>query len=123
MNLSTGIILGIIILICICAIISYKKKISNGCCGAGENIIKIKPKITNKKHYEYKAIVSIGGMTCQNCATRIENAFNKKGSYFAKVNLRKKSVEILSEGILTEDEVRDIIESCGYTFINMSFEK
>ncbi|MDO5388771.1 MAG: heavy metal-associated domain-containing protein [Clostridia bacterium] len=121
--MGTVIICALLILIAVYAVISYRKKISSGCCGGGDSEVKIKPKDGNRSNYEHSATIHIGGMSCQNCAVRVENAFNKTDDYYARVNIHKKSGEILSKKIITEDDVREIIEKCGYTLTGMSVEK
>ncbi len=121
--MATVIICLVLVVICVYAVISYKKKISKGCCGGGDSEIKVKPADSDKSHYGHKAVIRIGGMSCRECAVRVENAFNKKDGYYAKVNLHKKSGEILSKAILTEDDVREVLEKCGYTLTGMEIEK
>ncbi len=122
-NMSTVIICIVIAAICVYAVISYKKKLANGCCGGGDAVAKVKPKNSDKSHYEHKTIISIGGMSCQNCAVRVENAFNSRDGFYAKVNLHKKSAELLSENIVDEDEIREIIGKCGYTVTGIEIKK
>lgn len=70
-------------------------------------------KISN---YPYKKIVYIGGMTCNHCKTAVENAFCELPDCMAKVNLKRKSAEIFSKSILTEEQISKTIEKIGYNF-------
>ena len=119
MNISTLIISLIIAAIGVIAILSYKKRLKNGCCGGGGGEIKIAPADSDETHYPYKAVVSVGGMTCGNCAARIENAFNRRGGMMARVRLRKKRAEIWSVAPIDEDDIRRTIEGMDYTVLNI----
>lgn len=121
-NLSTVIICVIIAAVCVYALVSYRKKLKNGCCGSGGGEVKIKAENTDKSHYTYKSVVYIDGMTCNHCKTRVENAFNSH-SCLAKVNLRRKYAEVWSEKELSEEELRKIVEKSDYTFLSSKTEK
>ena len=87
-NMSTVLICVILAAICVYAVISYRKKLSSGCCGGGGEIA-IKPEDTNLSHYPYKTTVLIDGMTCAHCKLRVENTFNNMDGFYVKVNLKK----------------------------------
>lgn len=123
MNVSTFIICAVLVVIGVCAILSYKKKLKNGCCGTGGGDIKIAPSDTNESHYAHKAVISIGGMTCQNCAIRIENAFNRREGFMVKVNLRKKQAELWSKTKADENDIRRTIQGMDYSVIGIVIKK
>ena len=114
---STMIICVILAAACVGAVISYRKKVKNGCCGSGEAEIRVRPKDKNVSHYAHKTLVYLDGMTCGGCAVRIENAFNEKEGCYAKVNLRQQCAELWSKEVLSEDEIRRTVQSKGYTFV------
>lgn len=116
-NLSTIIICGILAVICILSVISYAKKIKGGCCGGGDNEIKIKPNDTNEKHYPHRSVIYIDGMTCAHCKMRVENALNNIDGYYAKVNLKKQYATLLSKQCADNDKIRTAIERAGYTYV------
>lgn len=112
--MATGIIIGIIIALCIIALKSYLKKLAHGCCGAGgddEKADKSKPNLSDCK---YRYTVYIGGMSCKNCAARIENAFNRQG-IFAQADFKNGTAEIYSRSPVAEFTVRQIIVGLGYS--------
>lgn len=114
--MSTIIICAVLALICIYAVISYTKRLKNGCCGSGGGEIKIKPADADISHYPFEYIVDIGGMTCSHCKMRVENAFNATGEFIAKVNLKSKCADVRSKNEADERRIAQIVERAGYEF-------
>lgn len=111
----TAIIIIILIVIIILVIRSYTKKLSQGCCGAGgDSVEKIKAADTDRSHYPHQYLLSIEGMTCKNCAARIENTFNKTEGFLAQVNLRKNNALIHTKEEVTDGELKSIVAKAGY---------
>mgnify|MGYP002793901071 CR=1 FL=1 len=92
--MATGIICIIILMACVFGIKSYAKRLSHGCCGGGGETIK--------------------KMTCSNCSTRIENAFNTREGCYARADSGKRTATLHSKHPLTESEAREIIRKAGY---------
>lgn len=88
--MSTIIICAILVVICFFGIRSSMKRVSNGCCGTGDDVKKVKAEDTDVSHYPYHFEVEVEGMTCSQCKKRVENAFNEKKGFYAKVNLKQK---------------------------------
>ena len=57
----------------------------------------MRPSDKNKSHYPYEYILVVDGMRCSNCVRRVENALNSVDGFWAKANLEKKSVNVLSK--------------------------
>lgn len=111
----TVIIVIIIAIILVATIVSYRKKLTQGCCGAGGDSVKtISTADKNPADYPYQYTVFIEGMTCKNCAARIENKFNQMEGYLAKVNLRKNSALIRSKTDVTDGDLKSIVARAGY---------
>ena len=115
MNVSTFFICLILIVFIGIGIRSMKKRATSGCCDTGDNEKRIKVKDKNKDHYPYHTTLKIYDMHCQNCAIRIENAFNSQEGYYAKVDTDKNVVNILSKTKKEPDELIDIVTQAGYT--------
>lgn len=112
--MATGIIIALLIAICITAIKSYLKKLAHGCCGAGgdnEKTDKSKPDLSDCK---YRYTVYIGGMSCKNCAARIENVFSRQGIY-AQADFKNGTAKIYSRSPVAEFTVRQTIVGLGYS--------
>ena len=118
--MATIVICVVLGLICILGIAGYVKRLSHGCCGSsGDRVKRRKPQDTDKSHYPYCYQMEIDGMTCKNCAARIENAFNGTGDYYAEVYLNKKIGKIHAKAKTAETELRKIVARCGYSVISI----
>lgn len=115
MSPATAVIIIVLIIIIIISVKSYMKKLSSGCCGAGgDTVKKIKPRNKDISVYPYEKIVHVGGMTCKNCASRVENAFNSKDGYYAKVDLGKRTADIHMMRPEEDGTLKEIIRRAGY---------
>lgn len=118
--MATAIICILIVLIGILSVRSYVKKLSHGCCGGGTNKVKRrKPEDTDVSHYPFCYELEIGGMTCKNCAARIENSFNGTEGYYAAVNLGKRTATVRAKAETPETELRRIVAKCGYSVLDI----
>ncbi len=120
--MATVIICVILAAIIVYAIISYKKKLTRGCCGGETDAVeKIKPADEDASHYPYKYALVIEGMTCKNCSQRIVNAFNKEEGFYAlSANFKKGTAEVLSKAEAEEADFRSIVARAGYTLESAS---
>lgn len=113
--LATVIIVIILAVIIVAAILSYRRKLTRGCCGAGgDPVEKIRTDTKNPADYPFQYTITIEGMTCKNCAVRIENKFNQTDGYLAKVNLHKNSALIRSKTDVTDGDLKSIVARAGY---------
>lgn len=119
---------AIVILILILGIIfgiqSFLKRASGkSCCSSGDSEVKIEPADKNRSDYKFRAYVRIEGMTCKNCARRIENALNSIDGVWAKVNLRKKAADVLLKKYTTAEVITDAVEGAGYKAADIEIRK
>ncbi|WP_405354336.1 cation transporter [Ruminococcus sp.] len=120
--ISTIIVCAVIAVICVIGVLKYIKNLKSGCCGSGGDTIKrVKPQDSNADNYSFAYKIVIDGMTCKNCAMRVENAFNEKENFLAKVKLSEKSALVRTKTEIAEKELRDIVIKAGY--IPMKVEK
>lgn len=117
--IPTIIIILILVFIGVLAVRSYTKKLKNGCCGTGGGEKRIKPGDRNPSHYGHSATVKVGGMTCGNCRTRVENAFNSEPALWAQVNLKDEVAFVRSKEPLAEEELRKIVTHAGYEALSV----
>lgn len=59
--MSTIIICAILVVICFFGIRSSMKRVSNGCCGTGDDVKKVKAEDTDVSHYPYHFEVEVSG--------------------------------------------------------------
>ena len=118
--MSTVIICLVLAAICVYSIITYRKKISSGCCGSGGGEIKIKPKDTNAKNYPYEYYAGVDGMTCAHCKLRVDNAFNGLDGVYARVleklnSLKKADALKIIDGLILKNAKsgETVLVSCG----------
>lgn len=118
--LPTIIICAVLLIIAIIAVRSYIKKLRSGCCGAGgDEVKKIRPSDKDVSHYPYACKIGIEGMSCRNCAIRIENAFNEKDDYYAQVNLKHKYAMVHMKQQIPNNELRQIVQRAGYDVVSL----
>ena len=108
--MGTAIIVIILLLLCVYAGYSYRKKLryGGGCCGEHDAMeTKVKVADRNKKHYSYQVVLSIDGMTCSNCSRRVENALNQQEGM------------VLLKQPPDPDALRAIVQTAGYTVLSI----
>ena len=113
--MTTAIIIVLLVGVCAFAVWSYIKKLSHGCCGAGGDKERKITKTADLAEYKYHYSVKIGGMSCKNCAVRIENAFNRQEGIFARVDFKSGTAEVSAKEPLPEIVIRQTAIGLGYS--------
>lgn len=118
MNTGTELILIILAAVGLVALRGAIKRIAHGCCGtSGPKLRRIKVDDRDRSHYPHEARLSIEGMSCQNCAFRVENALNSMDGIWATVNLGKKIALIRGKQPLDETKLRKAVANAGYQVV------
>ena len=107
----------ILIAVVVLAAVSGAKhfKGQGGCCG-GElrpEHKKLDGPVTEEK------IISIDGMSCENCRNRVERAINKIDGASARVNLRKKEAVVSLDRKIDDETLKNAVESAGYKAVSV----
>ena len=113
--MTTGIIISALVALCFIAVRTYVKKLAHGCCCAGGDKERKLTKTANLAEYKYHYSVKISGMSCKNCAVRIENAFNRQEGIFARVDFKSGSAEVSAKEPLSEFVIRQTVIGLGYS--------
>lgn len=67
-----------------------------------------------------KTIVKIDGMCCERCAKRVEEKLSvAKNVVSVDVKFKKKIAIIRSREEVFEEEIKQIVNGAGYTFVSM----
>lgn len=112
---STVILSLVILVILLFGIRSMIRRATTGCCGAGENVKTIYPQDRDLSHYSYCYRLGIEGMSCQNCANRIQNAFHKQDGLYARVNRHHKEALVYAKQQQAQEVLEKIVTAAGYT--------
>lgn len=121
-TISTAVICVILAVICIFSVKKYRKKLTSGCCGAGgEGTVK-KRRVSdrNKAHYPYTKILEIDGMSCGNCANRVENALNALDGVWASVDLGSQEALVRMKQPMDPELLKNAVRKQGYTVIRIT---
>ncbi len=114
--LPTAAICLVLLMIVVFSVRSYLKKLKSGCCGAGGDEVKrVRPADRDASHYSYARLVRIEGMHCQNCARRVENAFNSQEGFYAKVDLAKKTALVRTKVPVSDQQLKQVVRRLGYS--------
>lgn len=113
--MTTVIIISVLIVVCFIAVRTYVKKLAHGCCGAGGDKERKIAETADLSDCKYRYTVKIGGMTCKNCAVKIENTFNRQEGIFAQADYKSGITEISAKEPLPEIVIRQRIVGLGYS--------
>lgn len=112
-NVSTAVIVALLIVIGFIAVRKYVKNLRHGCCGgSGEEKVKVADK--NAAHYPYSVTLKIEGMRCANCTDRVENALNRLDGVWAKVSLKRAEAVLRSKSVIDDEILRTAVARAGY---------
>lgn len=116
-------ILLILLIGLIVFLIVRKTRKGGACCGnPGEMVKKVPVRDRNKAHYPYRAELQIEGMTCENCAIRVENALNSLDGTWAKVDLTGKKAVLRLKSPLHEQMLKKAVLDAGYIMTEVRVE-
>lgn len=118
-SMGTYIVVALLAIIiafsCIHSVKHFKGE--GGCCGGGSASKPDKKKLKNPVIATKK--LHIGGMTCKNCAYRIESQLNKIDGVSAQVNVRKKVALVSMDRNIDIQILIDTVEALDYTVIEV----
>jgi Cu+-exporting ATPase len=75
-------------------------------------------KNNENKNKDFHKDIQIGGMTCVNCANRVERGLKRiEGVKFASVNLATETAFIISEREISAQEIKEAVQWAGYSVL------
>lgn len=114
--MANAFIIIVIVIFLLFGVKDFLKKMASGCCGGSGDLPERKPvRDRNRLHYPHEAVMRIQGMTCRNCAIRVENALNEEEGIWAKVNLMEGSADILLKERISEERLAAPVCRAGYS--------
>ena len=108
----------IIAIIVVAAALAIRGYIARGgksdCCGGGDAVRAKGPADRDESHYAHAYEVRVDGMSCENCAKRIANAFNARPGTMATVDLAAGVATVRTKQPAGADELRHVVRNEGY---------
>ena len=96
----------------------------SACCGEHEQTQrKVCAADRNKSHYPWEILLEIGGMTCAQCARKVENALNSQDATWAKVDFSDHRACVRTKAEPDERKLRDAVAQAGYVVTGYSVKK
>ena len=109
--------LGLLILFAVSKTANHFQK-GGGCCGEHEQSQEKTGALDrNKAHYPWEVTVKIGGMTCDNCAAKVENALNQLDGVWAKVSIDTQTAQIRSKKEPDMKVYAQAVQAAGYVIL------
>lgn len=112
-------VLLVLVLACVvvAGVVAMRKRARQGsaCCGEREEAPqRVRVTDRNKAHYPYVTTLAVGGMTCENCAIKVENALNVLPDTWATVSIDSHEARVLTKDAPNEATLRAAIREAGY---------
>ena len=111
-NLIAAAVLGVLIAWAAWQAIRRMRK-GGGCCGEREQTVR-RTGGGKKGRYSHVVRMEIGGMTCENCARRVENALNALEGVRASVRIDTREARVQCEAEPDEAALREAVRGAGY---------
>ena len=109
------IIVAVIVVACVAIIRSFVARGGKGdCCGGADVVHAHGPKDRDASHYAHAYDVHVSGMSCENCAKRIANAFNERPGTMAEVSLADKVAHVRTKEPAAAEDLQRVVKNAGY---------
>ena len=117
--MGTSIInVAVVTVVFVAALLVIRNYIARGgkgdCCGGADVVRSRGPRDKDASHYPFAYDVTVEGMSCENCAKRIANAFNSRPATMAKVSLAEGVAHVRTKQAASPDDLRRVVRSEGY---------
>ena len=109
------IIVAVIVVACVAIVRGYVARGGKGdCCGGADVVRAHGPKDRDASHYAHAYDIAVTGMSCENCAKRIANAFNARPDTMATVDLAACIAHVRTKEAASAEELQRIVRNEGY---------
>lgn len=109
---------AIVTVVFVAALLVIRNYIARGgkgdCCGDTDVVRSRGPRDKDASHYPFAYDVVVEGMSCENCAKRIANAFNSRPDTMAKVSFAEGVAHVWTKQAANPDDLRHVVRSEGY---------
>ena len=97
-----------------------KARKGGGCCPEHEETVKRTGTADrNRRHYPYTLKLKLGGMTCENCARRIENVLNSLDGVWASVDTGSRSAVVRCKSEPDVQLLSRTVAEAGYAVLEV----
>ena len=129
--MGTIVVGGVLVVVLLIAIRSVIKRGTSGCCSSGGSCgggcgCHANVKVTDKNlaHYPFEAVLTVDGMTCGHCASKVENALNTIEGVYAVVDSDLKKAHVHMKSKVDETVLRKAVNDLGeYTVMSVDWIK
>ena len=114
-------IVVVLVVAVVAAVLVVRRRATKGsaCCGEHEAATaRVRVADRNKKHYPYETTLRIGGMTCDNCAARVENALNALPGTWASVSIASREADVRTKEEPDLAAMREAVSRAGYVVLD-----
>lgn len=115
---------AVVVFALVCAValafVMVRRRMTRGsaCCGErGEAPARLRVADRDKRHYPYQTELSIGNMTCENCAIRVENALNALPDTWAQVSISTHRALVRTKHEPDVAELKRAVSAAGYVVV------
>lgn len=117
--MGTAVIGCILFIFMVFAVKSCCKRMARGCCGQEGSAAPLEAADRAEEHYPYRKYLEVEGMSCANCAQRIQNAFHARPDCWCTVNLQEGTVLVRMKTQLEDEKLRKTVEKLGYRVVKI----
>ncbi|MBO7673839.1 MAG: heavy-metal-associated domain-containing protein [Atopobiaceae bacterium] len=118
--MADAILLPVLAMVVAAAVWMARRRSAKGsaCCGEHDAPLRrMGAADRNKSHYPHEVTLSIGGMTCDNCAARVENALNELPGTWARVSIASKTALVRTKDMPDLDALSRAVAAAGYAVL------
>ena len=125
-QMATFVTIAILVILVVWAVLHMRRRSTTGggCCGEHEETVRrVQVYDRDDRHYPYSYSMRIGGMTCENCARRVENSLNGLPGVWASVDISDKRATVRCKHKIDRSLLRNAVADAGYAVLDIAEER